>query len=132
MQKLTLEDDNIKMEPEFSHLPDSDTYIKKLESRLAKVKGSEKELTSKDMISVLQNARDDYMCHLISGSVNRLDVLSDIDPDKEVQLSYFEKKLFPEKNGATNEELQHLLESDLLAKISESNVKVPSDTQVDR
>ncbi|CAL1268646.1 unnamed protein product, partial [Larinioides sclopetarius] len=102
------------------------------ETRLSKVKGLNKNLTSKDMITVLQKARDDYMSHLISSSAGQLS-LDDYDGDKEVSVSYVEKKLFPEKNGVTFEELQHLLESDVLAKVSaECNSETSTDTNVDR
>lgn len=43
----------------------------------------------------------------------------------------FQRKLFPEKNGVTYEEMQHLLESDVLAKVSaETNGDIGSE--VDR
>ena len=116
----------------FIPLPDSDNYLQKLESRLSKVKGLNKDLTSKDMISVMQNARDDFMNHLISNSVNQLSFSED-DVDKEVSTSYLEKKLFPEKSGVTYEELQHLLECDVLAKTSaERNPETLNDHSLDR
>ncbi|KAF8777903.1 coiled-coil domain-containing protein 32-like [Argiope bruennichi] len=125
-------DDSNQISSSFSHLPDSDDYIRKLETRLSKVKGLNKSLTSKDMITVLQKAKDDYMSHLISSATGQLS-FDDCDGDKEVSVSYVEKKLFPEKNGVTYEELQHLLESDVLAKVSaEYNSETSTDTSVDR
>lgn len=116
----------------FIPLPDSDHYLQKLESKLTKVKGLNKDLTSKEMISVLQNARDDFMSHLISGSMNQMSFSED-DVEKEVSTSYLERKLFPEKSGVTYEELQHLLECDVLAKTSaERNSEVLNDNSVDR
>ncbi|GIX66732.1 hypothetical protein CDAR_431701 [Caerostris darwini] len=118
---------------DFSHLPDSDNYIRKLEARLSKVKGLNKNLTSKDMINVLQKARDDYMSRLISSSATELSIIDSCDGDKEVAVSYVEKKLFPERNGVTYEELQHLLESDVLAKVSaESNAEALVESSIDR
>ncbi|GFT00197.1 hypothetical protein NPIL_392341 [Nephila pilipes] len=117
----------------FSQLPDSDNYLRKLETRLSKVKGLNKNLTSKDMITVLQKARDDHMNRLISSSVEQLSTIDSLEGDKEVSVSYVEKKLFPEKNGVTYEELQHLLESDVLAKVSaEYNGEGSADSNVDR
>ncbi|GFX57945.1 hypothetical protein TNCV_3069121 [Trichonephila clavipes] len=117
----------------FSHLPDSDHYLRKLETRLSKVKGLNKNLTSKDMITVLQKARDDYMSRLISSSAEQLCAIDSLEGDKEVSVSYVEKKLFPEKNGVTYEELQHLLESDVLAKVSaECNAEGSTDSNLDR
>ncbi|KAG8185870.1 hypothetical protein JTE90_004412 [Oedothorax gibbosus] len=116
---------------EFNHLPDSDTYIQKLERRLSRVKGTNKAPTSKDMISVLQQARDDYMSRLISSSAEQLSAFAPTEGDRELTISYVERKLFPEKNGVTYEEMQHLLESDVLAKVSaESNGDI--GTEVDR
>lgn len=59
-----------------------------LETRLSKVKGSEQNLTSKGMISVLQKARDDYMSRLMSSTNQMASLSSDID--REVSVSYVE------------------------------------------
>ncbi|XP_054718661.1 uncharacterized protein LOC129228053 [Uloborus diversus] len=123
----------MKTETTFAHLPDSNDYIQKLENRLTKVKGHNKELTSKDMLLILQKARDDSMLHLIGGSSNSFSSLSDCDVNKEVTVSYVERKLFPEKNGVTYEELQNLLECDVLAKtVSETNGDALCESNVDR
>lgn len=53
------------------------------------MKGLNKDLTSKEMISVLQNARDDIMGRLISSSANQLSFSED-NADAEVSTSYIE------------------------------------------
>lgn len=99
----------------FVPLPDSKEYVKKLDTRLSKLKGCNKELSSKDMVKTLQHAREDHMSHLICESSNNLR-FEDWDADREIATSYLQRKLYPEKNGVTYEEIQRLLESDILAK----------------
>lgn len=60
------------------------------ERRLSKVKGTNKKLTSKDMISVLQQTRDDYMSRLISSSAEQLSAFAPTEGDKEIAISYVE------------------------------------------
>lgn len=57
------------------------------------MKGLNKDLTSKEMISVLQNARDDIMGRLISSSVNQMSFSED-NADVEVSTSYIEVYFF--------------------------------------
>ncbi|XP_015928664.2 coiled-coil domain-containing protein 32 [Parasteatoda tepidariorum] len=130
MQELN---DTKAISSEFAHLPDSENYINKLENKLCKLKGSDKALSSKSMLMVLEKAKDDYLNRLMTSSSDNLTPFDD-DADKEVSVSYLEKKLFPEKIGVTQEELQHLLESDVLAKATAENGCKDSlaDVNIDR
>ncbi|KAL3205304.1 hypothetical protein MRX96_011202 [Rhipicephalus microplus] len=114
-----------KFEDNFSParaIPDTDHYVAALESRLARLKGRNRDVTAREMLAVLGEARHDHTGRLISSDpapsapeVPTSYLLSD-DSDAPVHATYLERRLFPERQALTQEELRHLLEADFLEK----------------
>lgn len=74
------------------------------------------------MLAVLGEARHDHTGRLISSDpvpsapeVPTSYLLSD-DSDAPIHATYLERRLFPERQALTQEELRHLLEADFLEK----------------
>ncbi|XP_013778745.1 uncharacterized protein LOC106463273 [Limulus polyphemus] len=122
-----------------SRLPDSDNYIKSLESRLDKLKCKNRDLSSKDIITSLQAVRHGHVeRRCLTDPPVTCSLFSDyesVDIDEEISSSYIEKRIFPAKQALTKEEIQALLEADILAKTTaamtdeESHVKDSSSPE---
>lgn len=103
-------------------IPDTDHYVAALESKLARLKGRTRDVTAREMLAVLGEARHDHTGRLIASdplpSVPEVAsyLLSDDYGDAPVHANYLERRLFPERQALTQEELRHLLEADFLEK----------------
>uniref|UniRef100_A0A224YJ92 Protein, containing CCDC32 domain n=1 Tax=Rhipicephalus zambeziensis TaxID=60191 RepID=A0A224YJ92_9ACAR len=114
-----------KFEDNFSParaIPDTEHYVAALESRLARLKGRNRDVSAREMLAVLGEARHDHTGRLIASDpvpsareVTASYLLSD-DSDAPVHATYLERRLFPERQALTQEELRHLLEADFLEK----------------
>lgn len=102
-------------------LPDTQDYVASLESKLAKLKGRGREVTAREMLSVLEDARQDHTARLISCSNDLAPEATAYLPgedcsDAPIHSTYLKKRLFPERQALTQEELKYLLEADFLEK----------------
>ncbi|CAN8000026.1 unnamed protein product [Ixodes hexagonus] len=101
--------------------PDSEDYVASLESKLARLKGKGRDVTAREMLSVLGEAREDQTGHLVNADPDMAVAATAYLPgddcsDAPVHSSYLEKRLFPERQALTQEELKYLLEADFLGK----------------
>uniref|UniRef100_A0A023G9Q8 Uncharacterized protein n=1 Tax=Amblyomma triste TaxID=251400 RepID=A0A023G9Q8_AMBTT len=103
-------------------IPDTEHYVATLESKLARLKGRTRDVTAREMLSVLGEARQDHTGRLIasepaSAAPQATAYLPGDDcSDAPVHASYIERRLFPERQALTQEELKFLLEADFLEK----------------
>lgn len=103
-------------------LADTEHYVAALESKLARLKGRTRDVTAREMLAVLGEARHDHTGRLIasdpvpSAPEVAAYLPSDDYGDAPVHATYLERRLFPEKQALTQEELRHLLEADFLEK----------------
>lgn len=116
-------------------IPDTEHYVAALESKLARLKGRNRNVTAREMLAVLGEARHDHTGRLITSDpvpaapeVVASYVLGD-DSDAPVHATYLERRLFPERQALTQEELRHLLEADFLEK--EAMVAAAATTPVE-
>ncbi|XP_002399637.3 uncharacterized protein LOC8052709 [Ixodes scapularis] len=101
--------------------PDSEDYVASLESKLARLKGKGRDVTAREMLGVLGEARQDHTGRLLSTDPDVAPGATAYLPgedcsDAPVRSSYLEKRLFPERQALTQEELKYLLEADFLGK----------------
>ncbi|KAH9376190.1 coiled-coil domain-containing protein 32-like [Haemaphysalis longicornis] len=104
-------------------MPDTDHYVASLESKLARLKGRSRDVTAREMLAVLGEARHDHTGRLIasdpapSAPSQAEGYLTGNDySDAPVHATYLERRLFPERQALTQEELKYLLEADFLEK----------------
>lgn len=104
-------------------MPDTDHYVASLESKLARLKGRSRDVTAREMLAVLGEARHDHTGRLIasdpvpSAPLQAEGYLTgDGYSDAPVHATYIERRLFPERQALTQEELKLLLEADFLEK----------------
>ena len=86
-----------------------------------KLKGSNsKSNKSKDIIQSLINVRQDTMCNFLKNQ----DETIDMQLANETTVSnnnYLDKKIHPERQALTKEELQELIKADYLARRTETD-----------
>lgn len=88
------------------------------ERRLARITGKAKESTGADVINSLSKIREDVMSSLLGSSVEcNSEYSSGSDAAQNNAFALLERKLFPEKQALSAEELERLLERDVLAKL---------------
>lgn len=104
-------------------MPDTDHYVASLESKLARLKGRSRDVTAREMLAVLGEARHDHTGRLIASDpvppapLQAEGYLTENDySDAPVHATYLERRLFPERQALTQEELKCLLEADFLEK----------------
>nr|KAI8741160.1 CAunnamed protein product [Biomphalaria glabrata] len=102
---------------------DSERYIKSLESKLQKLtRVKNKDPSSKDIISSLTLFHDDQMKRYVDDSAAGLSsplTTTAISEESLNPLSYLQRKLYPERQPLSAEELLQLLQEDVLGKIFE-------------
>uniref|UniRef100_A0A2C9LY07 Uncharacterized protein n=1 Tax=Biomphalaria glabrata TaxID=6526 RepID=A0A2C9LY07_BIOGL len=102
---------------------DSERYIKSLESKLQKLtRVKNKDPSSKDIISSLTLFHDDQMKRYVDDSAAGLSsplTMTAISEESLNPLSYLQRKLYPERQHLSAEELLQLLQEDVLGKIFE-------------
>uniref|UniRef100_A0A023G0W4 Uncharacterized protein n=1 Tax=Amblyomma parvum TaxID=251391 RepID=A0A023G0W4_AMBPA len=103
-------------------IPDTEHYVATLESKLARLKGRTRDVTAREMLAVLGEARQDHTGRLIASEPASAAPLAtaylpgDDYSDAPVNATYIERRLFPERQALTQEELKYLLEADFLEK----------------
>ncbi|KAI1295664.1 hypothetical protein HDE_05528 [Halotydeus destructor] len=107
--------DNNSFDDDFvNHLPDSEEYIASLEKKLAKISGKSVVSSSRDVVNSLSKIRQDVMATLINSS-SACEFLNE-SLEQNGAIAAVERKLFPERQALTKEELEKLLEQDILAR----------------
>ncbi|CAH2222916.1 Hypothetical predicted protein [Pelobates cultripes] len=89
-------------------LQDSEVYLASLERRLQKVKGLSHEVTSKDMLRSLSQAKQECWDRCLQESFQSEAYIGDNDVDDST-LEHLKRWLQPEKVAITAEELQLLI-----------------------
>lgn len=94
---------SVKWEP----MEDSEIYIASLENRLKKLKGQSSDVTSRDMLRSLSQAKKECWDRFLhDAQTSELFQGSDMD---ESALEHFKRWLIPEKVAISAEELEYLL-----------------------
>ena len=90
------------------------------------MKGNAKTVTSKDIIESLTRAKDDHMKNFFDNSSSCF--ISDyINEDSdESRLAYLQRRMHPERQALTAEELEVLVENDIISKQYEVKRSGPS------
>ncbi|CAL8104467.1 unnamed protein product [Orchesella dallaii] len=97
----------------FVKLPDSQDYLESLERKLKVVqKGGKKGPTAESILRSLEQTKESCMIKLLSNSVEQLTIEGEIF--EELKVNPLLKKLAPERQALTAEELVHLLKADQL------------------
>uniref|UniRef100_A0A3P8U0Z6 Coiled-coil domain containing 32 n=1 Tax=Amphiprion percula TaxID=161767 RepID=A0A3P8U0Z6_AMPPE len=89
-------------------MEDSEIYIATLENRLKKIKGQSSDVTSRDMLRSLSQAKKECW----------IDSCGEMD---ESALEHFKRWLIPEKVAISAEELEYLLRPSQTKELAESN-----------
>jgi len=100
----------------FQKLPDSGEYLASLETKLKNIQNSEKK-TSGDLLRSLEETRESYMVNLLSDSDDIGASAVYEDSFEELKINPVLKKIVPEKQAITTEELVHLLKADQLGSL---------------
>ncbi|XP_064484358.1 coiled-coil domain-containing protein 32-like [Ornithodoros turicata] len=122
--------DNFKPTDNFQ---DTESYVASLEAKLARLKGKGREVTAREMLSVLERARQDQSERLISPVFDFEIQDTSFLPGEEcsdvpLRTTFIERKLFPERQALTQEEVQHLLEADYLGKATTALSRVDCES----
>lgn len=105
-------------------MEDSEIYIASLENRLKKLKGQSSDVTSRDMLRSLSQAKKECWDRFLhDAQTSELFQGGDMD---ESALEHFKRWLVPEKVAISAEELQYLLRPTQTQESAE-----PSQTQTD-
>ena len=101
---------------------ESDRYVSYLEAKLTKLKESrDSEPTSKDLLAGLSQAKEAEMSNLTQSSaepyISSYAENDDANIENPAVVSAIQRKLQPEKQALTTEELLELVENDELAKV---------------
>ena len=87
---------------QIDHLPDTKEYLRSLEKKLDKIKGTNSTaFKSKDLIASLVNVRQDTMCHLLTDETHTNEdhstEITDTSNDETAPANgnYLEKKIHP-------------------------------------
>ncbi|KAM9294690.1 coiled-coil domain-containing protein 32 [Gastrophryne carolinensis] len=92
-------------------LHDSDAYLASLERRLQKIKGQNKEVTSKDMLRSLGQAKKECLDRLLQETFEPDAYVDTSDVDSNT-LEHLKRWLQPEKVALNAEEVQRLIPGD--------------------
>lgn len=95
------------------------------EKKLEKLKGKTKEMSSKDVMSGLSAKKEAILQQLIDSSHCRdIDIESQTTVvNNSIVYQYLERRLFPQMQAMTEEELQRLLEADVLQRIHKTGTE---------
>ncbi|KAM9707681.1 coiled-coil domain-containing protein 32 [Menidia menidia] len=105
--------------PRWEPMEDSEVYIACLENRLKKIKGQSSEVTSRDMLRSLSQAKKECWDRFLhDAQTSELFQEGDMD---ESALEHFKRWLIPEKVAISAEELEYLLRPSQLKEQAESN-----------
>ncbi|XP_053331111.1 coiled-coil domain-containing protein 32 [Spea bombifrons] len=101
-------------------LQDSELYLASLERRLQKIKGQSREVTSKDMLQSLGQAKKECWDRFLQESFESEAYIEGIDGDNST-LEHLKRWLQPEKVAINAEEVQCLIPVDSPATTVENN-----------
>ncbi|KAA8582172.1 coiled-coil domain-containing protein 32 [Etheostoma spectabile] len=100
-------------------MEDSESYIASLENRLKKLKGQSSDVTSRDMLRSLSQAKKECWDRFLhDAQTSELFQGGDMD---ESALEHFKRWLIPEKVAISAEELEYLLKPSQNNKPAETN-----------
>lgn len=99
-------------------LQDSEVYLASLEKKLRKIKGLNQEVTSKDMLRTLAQAKKECWDRFLQEKLASEFFVGGLDSD-ESTLEHFKRWLQPDKVAISTEEVQYLIPP-------ESQVEKPS------
>ncbi|KAF6721821.1 uncharacterized protein FQA47_016354 [Oryzias melastigma] len=100
-------------------MEDSETYIASLENRLKKIKGQSGDVTSKEMLRSLSQAKKECWDRFLhDAQTSELFQGGDLD---ESALEHFKRWLIPEKVAISAEELEYLLRPPQKPEQTEAN-----------
>ncbi|KAM6461131.1 coiled-coil domain-containing protein 32 isoform 1-T1 [Liasis olivaceus] len=89
-------------------LKDSELYLASLERRLMRIKGLSQEVTSKDMLQTLSQAKKESWDRFLQEKSESDFYMEGTDSD-ESTLEYLKRWLQPEKVAVSSEEIQYLI-----------------------
>uniref|UniRef100_S4RL69 Coiled-coil domain containing 32 n=1 Tax=Petromyzon marinus TaxID=7757 RepID=S4RL69_PETMA len=90
-------------------LDDSAAYLALLESRLRRIKGQERAVSSREMVSSLAQARQECLDRLLHDDSSTEAFTEDNLEDGKSSLTQFRRWLAPERVAVTAEELEQLI-----------------------
>lgn len=89
-------------------LQDSEVYLASLEKKLRRIKGSNQEVTSKDMLRTLAQAKKECWDRFLQEKLASEFFVDGLDSD-ESTLEHFKRWLQPDKVAISTEEVQYLI-----------------------
>jgi len=122
----------------FERLPDSEEYLKLLESKLQKLTSGRNQKSSEEsrklrttLVEDLTRVREDTLANLVTScdSQNVSDGL-DIDLERSLNINPVIRRLVPEQPLTTGEKI-HLTRSDHLEKKVEEEISEPTEEEVE-
>ncbi|XP_068608272.1 coiled-coil domain-containing protein 32 [Brachionichthys hirsutus] len=112
-------------------MEDSEIYIASLENRLKKLKGQSSDVTSRDMLRSLSQAKKECWERFLHDA-QASELFQDGDMD-ESALEHFKRWLIPEKVAISAEELEYLLRPPQNNEAAEPNqTRTDEDTEAER
>jgi len=113
----------------FEKLADSEEYLSRLERKLKRIQsvtngGQKQNVTSKEIISSLEQTRESYMLRLLNDTVTPAAPENGEGSHDHLNLNPILKRIAPEKQPIALEELVHLLKADQLAAVLEAEDQV--------
>ncbi|XP_074548842.1 coiled-coil domain-containing protein 32 [Halichoeres trimaculatus] len=111
-------------------MEDSEMYIASLENRLKKLKGQSSDVTSRDMLRSLSQAKKECWDRFLhDAETSELFQGSDMD---ESALEHFKRWLIPEKVAISAEELEYLLRPSQNKEAADVNLAQNDETEAER
>ncbi|KAE8587646.1 hypothetical protein XENTR_v10022051 [Xenopus tropicalis] len=100
-------------------LQDSDVYLASLERKLQKIKGHSREVTSKEMLHSLGQAKKESWDRFLQENLETEAYMEDCEVDSS-SLEHLRRWLQPEKVAINSEEVQHLIPAESLTEKAEN------------
>jgi len=116
----------------FEKLRDSDTYLSTLENKLERMQGKTKDTTKQDVLGGLSETRQSYLSRLVSSRAVEDIANSCIpveDDDRPIYTSSISRRICPEKQALTFEELLMLMKADELALVTAEMATMDEETK---
>lgn len=111
-------------------MEDSEMYIASLENRLKKLKGQSSDVTSRDMLRSLSQAKKECWDRFLhDAETSELFQGSDMD---ESALEHFKRWLIPEKVAISAEELEYLLRPSQNKEAADVNLAQTDEREAER
>ncbi|XP_041430215.1 uncharacterized protein LOC494726 isoform X1 [Xenopus laevis] len=101
-------------------LQDSEVYLASLERKLQKIKGHSREMTSKEMLHSLGQAKKESWDRFLQENLEPEPYVEDCEVDSS-SLEHLRRWLQPEKVAINTEEVQHLIPAESLTEKAEND-----------